>query len=115
MLDLLSEKELPGGFTYPDAFMRAAESGLISLEPWWLLEGDRLRVRISGLRERFPERQLVPFARREDNDDVACWDVGSGKVCIIHDFTTPGREQRAEYPHFYDWLRSAVEDFIQHD
>ncbi|MBC3988911.1 hypothetical protein H8N00_08450 [Streptomyces sp. AC563] len=114
MLDLPSGAALPKGFTYPDSFVRAVQSGLIGLEPWWLLEGEMLRTRVLGLRERFPARQLVPFARREDNDDVACWDTASGLVCIIHDFTTPGWEQRAEYPHFSDWLRAALEDFIQH-
>lgn len=113
MIDILAQEELPAGFSYPDIFVRAAESGLVSLEPWWLLEGGNLRARHSGLKERFPERDFVPFARREDNDDVACWDLSTGSVRVIHDFTTPGREDREEYGGFADWLRAALEDFIE--
>ncbi|MFE5125964.1 hypothetical protein [Streptomyces sp. NPDC056669] len=113
MLDILSHTELPNGFAYPDIFVRAAESGLTSLEPWWLLEGENLRARHSGLKERFPDRVLVPFARREDNDDVACWDLENGKVCIVHDFSSPGREERGSFEGFADWLRAALEDFIE--
>lgn len=112
MPDMLSQEELPDGFVYPDEFLRAVDSGLVGLEPWWLLEADNLRSRVSGIRQRFPERRLVPFARREDNDDVACWDLDSGTVRVIHDFTTPGRENRAEYSTFYEWMRAALEDFI---
>ncbi|MEV6672136.1 hypothetical protein [Streptomyces sp. NPDC051162] len=112
-MDVLSQGELPEGFSYPEGFLRAIESGLVGLDPWWLLEGKSLRVRMSGLRERFPERRLMPFARREDNDDVVCWDLETGTVRVIHDFTTPGRENRREFATFYDWLRAALEDFIE--
>jgi len=44
-----------------------------------------------GLQERYPGRMLVAFARREDNDDVACWEAGGGgKVIVIHDFASDG-------------------------
>ncbi|KOG53639.1 hypothetical protein ADK76_27090 [Streptomyces griseoflavus] len=113
--DIFSTQELPDGFNYPDGFLRAVESGLVGLEPWWLLEGRDLRTRMEGLRERFPDRRLVPFSRREDNDDVACWDLDSDTVRVIHDFAAPGRETRGEYASFYDWLRAALEDFIEHE
>ena len=96
-MKLLREDELPTGFTYPRAFLRAVERGLTHLEPWWVFDGDNLRSRARGLRARFPDRALVPFARREDNDDVACW------------------ERRGVYPDFYAWLRQAVEDMIEND
>ncbi|WP_449478391.1 hypothetical protein [Streptomyces abikoensis] len=112
-MDIISEEELPEGFSYPDGFLRAVDAGLVGLDPWWLLEGEALRARVDGLRARFPDRRLMPFARREDNDDVACWDLASGTVRVIHDFTTPGREDRQEFATFYDWLRAAVEDFIE--
>ncbi|MFH8785178.1 barstar family protein [Streptomyces roseoverticillatus] len=111
--DLLGPGEIPDVFVYPVEFLRAVESGLVGLEPWWLLEGDALRARAVGLLERFPERRLLPFARREDNDDVACWDLDSGAVRVVHDFATPGRENRQEFATFYDWLRAALEDFIE--
>jgi len=32
-------------------------------------------------------RRLVPFARRDDSDDIVCFEVGQDeRVFIIHDF-----------------------------
>lgn len=114
MADLLSVEDLPSGFGYPASFVRVVELGLTHLEPWHVLEGARLRERKEGMARRFPARELVPFAVRQDNDDVACWDLarGGGRVVVIHDFASPGWEDRHEYPDFYAWLRQAVEDLI---
>ncbi|GHF35346.1 hypothetical protein GCM10010218_15720 [Streptomyces mashuensis] len=113
MIQLLVAAELPEGFTYPPQFIRVVELGLTNLEPWWILDGEQLRGRVRGLRERYPKRKLVPFARREDNDDVACWDLEHGDVVIIHDFASAGWEQSRRFAHFNDWLRRAVEDLIE--
>jgi hypothetical protein len=110
--DLLPLTELPAGFEYPREFVRVVELGLTNLEPWWIIEGDRLRERFLGLRERYEARTLVPFAARQDNDDVACWDVDRGTVVVIHDYASPGYEQRAELSDFLAWFRTAIEDFI---
>jgi hypothetical protein len=114
MVALLEATDLPVGFGYPHEFLRVVELGLIDLEPWLVLEGEQLRARNLGLRERYPDRSLVPFARRQDNDDVACWDVdeGGGRVVIVHDFASPGWERRVEFVDFNGWLRRAVEDLI---
>jgi len=115
-LDLLTEQEKPQGFNYPLQFNRVVESGLGDLEPWYWLEGQSLRGTLLGLMERYPERRLIPFARRQDNDDVACWQVDTrDEVFVIHDFASSGWEQRAQFSTFYDWLRRAVEDFIEFD
>lgn len=113
MRELLPIDALPTGFRYPASFLRVVELDLILLEPWWILEGDRLRWRISGLRERYPSRTVVPFANRQDNDDVACFDLDRGGISIIHDFASVGWEQREVYPTFYAWFRQAVEDLIE--
>lgn len=114
MAELLSVEDLPRGFWYPSSFIRVVELGLTNLEPWHILEGSRLRERKQGLVERFPARALIPFAIRQDNDDVACWDLarGSKKVVVIHDFSSAGWEDRAEFPDFFAWLRQAIEDLI---
>jgi hypothetical protein len=112
--NLLTIAELPDGFDYPAEFIRVVELGLTNLEPWWIFDGDQLWSRTEGLRERYPDRKLVPFARREDNDDVACWDLAVGDVVIVHDFASAGREQRARFPDFYSWLRKAIDDLIEH-
>jgi hypothetical protein len=119
MADLLTLDDLPTGFAYPAGFIRVVELGLTNLEPWWILTGDALRERYSGLAQRYPQRTLVPFARRQDNDDVACWDLADGpatkEVVVVHDFAGPGFEARENYGDFYDWFRQAVEDLISFD
>jgi hypothetical protein len=115
-VEILTEEELPPGVSYPAAFRRLVDRGLLYFEPWFVLEGDQLRERLQGLRLRYPDRTLVPFARREDNDDVACFDATRpGRVVVIHDFAQPGWEQRAVLDDFAAWLRRALEDMITFD
>lgn len=92
MAELLDAAVLPVGFEYPHEFLRVVELGLTDLEPWLIMDGEQLQWRHQGLRERYSDRSLVPFARRQDNDDVACWDWDQGdrSVVIVHDFASPG-------------------------
>ncbi|RPF22248.1 hypothetical protein [Myceligenerans xiligouense] len=116
MADLLRPADLPSGFTYLRQFVRVVELGIVDLEPWRILGGDRLARRAAGLRNRYRERVLVPFAERIDNDDIACWDLDrDGQVVVVHDFASPGWEHVAAFADFYDWLRQAVEDLIEYD
>lgn len=116
MDQLLSKNELPEWFSYPEEFLRIIEQGLLDFDPWIILQNAQLRTRFSGIKERYPERKLIPFARREDNDDVACWDqCKPGFVVIIHDFSSPGYENKEEFVCFWDWLRSAVEATIAYE
>ena len=112
---LLTESELPTWFKYPREFLRVYGQGLLDFDPWVVLQGDQLRRRFRGLKERYPNRELVPFARREDKDDVACWSKGSTRIIVIHDFASPGYEDGEEFETFWDWLRSAVEATIEYD
>ena len=104
---------MPRWFHYPEPFLRLVETGITEFRPWRLLEGAFAAGRMLGLRERFPERELVPFALRRDCDDVACWERGNPEgVVIIHDFAKPGWEDVAVFGSFWEWFRSAIEDFI---
>jgi hypothetical protein len=105
---LLPDDKLPGWFTYPNNFITAVESGLLDVGQWQILTGDWLLVRLEGLKKRFPDRHLVPFARRLDSDDIACWEQDSPtEVRIVHDFAAPGWEERERYPSFDAWVRAA--------
>jgi hypothetical protein len=108
-MELLSQKDLPVGFAYPSEFLSAVNAGEVGPEPWWLFDGDLLKERMKGLLQRYPSRHLVPFAKREDNDDVACWDLDRRNVVVIHDFASPGFEQRREFQDFDAWLAYARE------
>ena len=107
--ELLPESELPDGFLYPSRVKSLVHDQSLDVgEFWQLLTGQWLKVRHSGLKERFPNRNLVPFARRLDSDDIACWDMDdSQRVCIVHDFCAPGWERRETYGSFDQWHAEA--------
>lgn len=113
MADLLSVADLPAKFVYPPEFVRVVELRLTQLEPWWIIEGEPLRDRHKGLQQRYPGRTLVPFAVRQDQDDVACFVPDGKQVVIVHDFADPGYERRDELADFNAWLRRAVDDLIE--
>jgi hypothetical protein len=116
MDDLLNRSELPSWFIYPSEFLNVVNDGVVDIGPWQFLTGQWLRVRILGLRKRFPDRELVPFARRLDSDDVACWDGHSlGAVSVVHDFCAPGWEKRESFDSFAAWYQSAQTEAENYD
>lgn len=113
-LELLKPEDLPGWFSYPPAFIHLVTRGMTQFDPWWIFDRDYAQEKMEGLKTRYPERNLVPFARNQSNDDVACWDKDApGKVVVIHDYADPGWERRATFDTFQDWFRSAMEEFIE--
>lgn len=111
---LLNQSEMPAGFHYPPEFLAIVRQKLLDFDPWIILTKERLRTRTQGLRERYPARELVPIAKREYNDDLACFEKNKG-VVIIHDFASPGFEGGQTHIPFWDWLRLALEDIIAYN
>ena len=108
--------ERPDWLSYPKDFSILLERGLEEVGIWYFLELPRIRERRKGLATRYTNRDLIPFATRDDNDDVACWDgrLGSSQVVVIHDFASPGFEEREVLPSFRSWYEFALrmsEDF----
>lgn len=100
-------------FKYPDSYRRVISLNLCNYDYWYLMDPERIMIRLDGLKKRFPHRKLIPFARRDDNDDIACFEVGYGeRVFIVHDFCEEGYERREEYETFWAWFRHAIEEMI---
>jgi hypothetical protein len=61
-----------------------------------------------GLKDRYPQRTIVPFARKIGNDDVACFEASSPsddpEVLFIHDWAGAGYELRGKLKNFSEWL-----------
>lgn len=85
------------------------------LEPWYFLPD----VEIFDAAERWPsgraESPLVAFARRQDGDDIACFDFTAGnslKVVLIEGWSGGGSAYSvmSEYSTFWEWLKSTIDD-----
>lgn len=113
-MDIFNINTVYKDYFYPEEYIKIIDLNLVDMSVWYLMEKEQVEVRINGLRNRYPKRKLVPFAKRDDRDDIACFEVGKGnKVQIIHDFASDGYEQRIEYESFWDWFRDAIEEMIQ--
>jgi hypothetical protein len=86
MIELLKEDERPDWFNYPQPFLRVVERNLVLIDPWWIFDGHFAAEKMNGLKDRYPTRNLVPFAKNQGNDDVACWEQGRlAQVVIVHE------------------------------
>lgn len=108
---LFPPESLPPGFRYPDSYLKVVNSPeLPDLDPCWLLaENEQLALFWQRtLRQQFPRRLLVPFAKWDTSDDLACFDgantSGNPDVLLIHAYCTPGWEHRGTLPDFEAWL-----------
>ena len=115
-MEIFNAKEIYENYSYQEEFIKIVDLNLVDLDLWYLMNKEQAEIRIKGLKDRYPQRKLIPFARRDDGDDIACFQVGKeNRVQIIHDFASAGYEQRKEYECFWDWFRDAVEEMINED
>jgi hypothetical protein len=101
-------------FTYPKEFINTISiTPPIDIEPWWFIvfeEGD-VNSWYDTLKKLYPKRELIPFAKFNANDDIACFDgndnSGNPKVLIIHAYASEGWEHHGSYNNFSEWLTKA--------
>ncbi len=87
------------------------------LQPWHCLDSESA----FSVSQRWPGRiivevELYAFAKRQDNDDLACFKVQGGKaiaVALVHGWTSNGYDIIAEYQSFWDWLKSVIDDIAE--
>jgi hypothetical protein len=105
----------------PQAYYEAKDLNLVNLHSWHLLSDQEFDYLFQGVNKRYPQRDVIPFARRADNDDVAVFVVSDreqqpGQILVIHDFAGAGSEVVARIKSFWDWFRYAVDEMIEwHD
>ncbi len=114
-IELLDKNVLPENFSYPSALQKIIELNLVNFDIWYLFDKQNGLKRLEGLRKRYPDRVLVPFARRSDNDDIACLGTESEKVFIIHDFASAGHEERETYQDIWTWLKHVIDSMIDYE
>ncbi|MDE6887892.1 MAG: hypothetical protein K2P45_04505 [Eubacterium sp.] len=113
-MEIFNVQEIYQDFHYPEEFLKIVQLNLVDFDLWYLMTKEQVEIRINGLKKRYPQRKLIPFARRDDSDDISCFEAGQdNKVQIIHDFAGPGYEQRKEYDCFWSWFKDAIDEMIQ--
>lgn len=109
MLNPPDIKKFPMWIEIPNKYLDMLSQTQEECLPWYLLDSDDQNFRLTGLRSRYPNRVLFPFARHDYSDDVACWEKDKpGKVVIIHDFASAGWEDRFEFSSFDEWYNYVV-------
>ena len=83
-----------------------------SIAPWEMLDDAGIAAYTARLRERDPLRNLTAFARRMDQDTVACFDKGpdgKGKaVLVVRHLDDPAQTKEHRYPGFSAWFDDAL-------
>jgi hypothetical protein len=107
------EFEIPIGYKWLIDHGLIGFSANTSLQPWHYLPSRH----VFDLNERWPSgpsnTRLVAFAKRQDSDDLACFDVverKAGCVVLVHGWTSEGYQVERRYQTFWDWLKSVVDD-----
>ena len=84
------------------------EDAPASIAPWEMLDDAGIAQHTARVRARDPQRNLTAFARRMDQDTVACFDKGAdGKskaVVVLRHGDDPARAEEHRYPGFSAWF-----------
>lgn len=100
-------------YSYPKGYGKLKELNLVNFDNWYFIPDDQVENRFWGIRKRYPSRKYLPFARRDDSDDIACFEEGKGDIVfIVHDFASEGYEERKQYTDIWEWFRDAVFELI---
>ncbi|MEN6586582.1 MAG: hypothetical protein ABFE02_11140 [Sulfuricella sp.] len=108
--------------SFPVGYRWLIQRGLVGydaftqLQPWHFVPLDRC----FWATERWPgvvDARLFVFARRQDNDDLACFAVDergvANQVLLIQGWTKAGFEPIREFPDFWEWLKGVVDDIAE--
>ena len=84
--------------------------------PWYIVEPEKSE----GIRKEYQletGKDIIPFARRQDNDDIAGFDIinrnPTSKVLIVH-LTWSSKNESNGYPivktseNIFDWIKNGV-------
>lgn len=96
---------------FAQEYVMVLNLGLINLTPWTLLSYSQ--VNDNYLNAKNGLIKIIPFAIRQDTEDVAYWELDSGiEVKIMHRF--PERPSTEKYSCFAEWYINAVKDMFNH-
>lgn len=101
-------------FEYPEAIERLVALQLVNYDFWYLMKKDQALKLRDQLVEQCRHKKLVPFARRGDNEDIACFEIGKGeRVVILRQSEFLGYRPYKVFDTVWDWFREAIEIMIK--
>ena len=106
-------------FNLPTGYQWLVDHGLVGfepftqLQPWYYLPDDQC----FWTTERWPNanaKRLFVFARRQDNDDLACMNFDENEIVngiiLIQGWTKSGFDIVQEFPDFWLWRQQVIQD-----
>jgi hypothetical protein len=100
-------------FQYPEEYLNFLKKPMSKdFEPWTMLAHYESRVDSwrKILSEQYPTYSLIPFAKYDANDDVACFDLQRGDIAIINSFSTIDSSCHGSFKNFEEWLKVAQDE-----
>lgn len=120
-VDFFSPELLPLKFIFPQSYLLYIDQKPIpDLMPWWFLcEMKGMSDSwFKNIQKQYPSRNLVPFAKIDHTDDVACFDASTHAidpiVHYVHAYASPGWEDCGHVINFDEWLNAAKAESAQY-
>jgi len=111
--EFLSTDEFELVYNYPDALERLVALRLINFDLWYLMNREQSMVIWKQMSLNCDRKGLIPFARRGDNEDIACFEVANNeKVLVLKNCEYLGYRPRQAFDSVWDWFRDAIELMI---
>ena len=110
-------ENLPSSFRYPDELVHIAKTGSYPpIYPWWFVDADSETGRLFYEIRQSSQRNLVPFAKVDDDRDaIACFDGDNlnGNPGVFLLVSDEDWDRLQSFADFNSWLAAAVEDAAQ--
>ena len=111
--EVLKTEDFEFAFNYPEALERLVALKLINFDLWYLMSREQSVVILKQLKMNCNSKGLIPFARRGDNEDIACFEIQNNeKVVVLKNCEYLGYQQRQVFDSVWDWFRDAIEIMI---
>lgn len=112
MIKLFSENFKNDWIVFPEVYLKLKEKNEYDFLPWYILNDSQIEFWFKYLYSTY-NRNLYPFARKDQTDDFACWEKNKGtQIQIIHTFASSGWEQREKFNNFQEWYEWALQQKI---
>lgn len=109
-------------FPKPKPYTWVVDKGLAgfsassALQPWYFLPENEMFQPTAKWPHGPSAAVLVAFARRQDCDDIACFEVREVEptpVVLIHAWTANGYDIVARYDSLWEWLKAVIDDIAE--